>query len=218
MTVWKHMIDTTASALVERLFERYSPDVRCISLAGFYTAVKGSDVVDKNHLGFKRIDRSENVKISWSADSYIASMSLLDLLSKARSAFGIPTFAMTELGLIYLFKGNADDPKVIKESFATDSTKGHYYQTRRAPNGYCAHPNDWIDERKREFIRSIIEKNETPPSVIRRLRDTFFVTMKIDPDIMSDESIMNSIRLPFMSMVCDKVQGYQLKGIAKGVP
>jgi hypothetical protein len=214
--IWRHMIWTTSASLIEGLFDQTSPHVRCFSITGFWTSRQAGSTLDKNEFGTRRSSQLQDVNIDWhSEDNLESSEPFVGLSRKIRAHFGIPTYSLTELGLIYRFKGRLEDPPVVKELFMPDSTKHNYYMTRRAPDGYCDHPNDWIHAVKQDFVRSLKTESEIPEEVTRRLKDTFLITEKTQPMIMTDENLMVNLRLPFMSLVHDAVDKYDLKGVQK---
>jgi len=211
--VWRHIINTTTSAVLARLVAEHNADLRCCRLKGFWTATPAKELTLKNALGFVREGLHRDVEIDFTTDNYLASIPFLDLEARVRSEFGVPTISMQELGLFYRFKGHEGDPSFIRELFLVDSTKSNWFKTRRAPDGYCSHPNDWIGEGISELKKEILGVEDVPRAVKIRMRDGFLVTDSTEPDVLRDEGIMLALRQPMMLLVRDDVRDYRLSGM-----
>jgi hypothetical protein len=210
------MILTNSASLLEHLFQDSAPNIRCYSIIGDYTAQGLATTVEKTGFGVRRSVQMDAIEVQWMTEDNLASAEpFLPISRKLRATFGIPTYTLNELSLIYRFKGKECDPPVIKEVLKMDSTKAHWFGTRRNPDGICKHPNDWIYETQHHFVEAMKADENVPDEVMRRLRDSFLVTDKTEPDIMNDEEIMSSLRLPFMALVFDNVRAYSLRGVQK---
>jgi len=207
------MIPTTSSGILERLV---SAKTKAFLFSGFYTGMDTSDVVFKNEIGSRRTQVITNVLVDWRCETLLHSLPLKSLAEKARVEFAIPTLAITKLGLIYRFMGKSDDPPVIKEFFRPDATKHKHYEERRSPDGVCAHPFDWYYEYQRKLIHELDSDTNIAPEIRRRLKDSFLITERTEPPtVMNDHSIMSSLREPFMNLVRDTVDSYDLRGVRK---
>ena len=214
MTTYQHMILTTISAFLEEAVRRHAPSLRVCQLKGFYTGGRGSDKVYENEIGSRQIDTVESMLFKWKADAWNDTVPFLALIDKIRTEFMVPTISILKLGLIYRFNGDQHDPPIIKEFFGVDSTKHGIYMTRRNPDGECRYPNDWIYQMKREWNKELNEKCTIPDEVRIRLRDTFLVTEKTEPNVMQDRTIMDSLTCRGVaSLVQRKADQYILCGV-----